>query len=210
MNNIEEITLYAKSFYESDNSGHGFDHIERVLDYAKKIYDKESGDWNIIFLSVLFHDIHRMMSNEKSRYVTPKESLDKVRNILLTININKEETDKILYNIEHHEEKEIQSNNLELTILKEADILDSLGEVGLNRCLKYCKDKNIPVVNYDYSLDCEEYIPDVHPISTCHYIYRTMIPNANFINTEIGKELAKTNTKVLKDFLIKYYNNINF
>jgi hypothetical protein len=36
-------------------------------------------------------------------------------------------------------------------------------------------DYNIPITNKEYPLDTSEYIPDINPISTCHYIYNTMI-----------------------------------
>lgn len=207
MKDQESLIEYAKTFYMEDNSGHGFDHIERVLENAKVIHDKEGGDWDIIFLSVLFHDIHRVLSNEKKRYVAPEESLIAVEKILKPIDIDKQTIDKVLYIVGNHEKKSNRSDCLELNIVKDSDIVDSLGEIGLRRTLRYCENKKIPVVDKSYPLDSKQYIPDINPISTCHYVYRTMIPNIQFLSTKTGKQLAKKKALPLQRFLSKYYPN---
>lgn len=35
----------------------------------------------------------------------------------------------------------------------------------------------------------------------CHYIYRTMIPNAKNLYTKTAKEIAKDKIKILEDFI---------
>ena len=98
--------------------------------------------------------------------------------------------------------------SLETLIIQDADILDAIGEIGLKRTLTYCKTHNIPISS-SKPLNCQEYIPDINPISTCHYIYRTMIPNVNNLYTKTAKEMAKNKVKILKDFIAKNYSQQN-
>ena len=106
--------------------------------------------------------------------------------------------------MEFHDEKNSDKEfGLEIKIIQDADVLDALGKRGLKRTLTYCKNKGIPVVNKEYSLDCKEYIPDINPISTCHYIYRTMIPNGKRVHTGTARKMINNKIKVLENFINK-------
>lgn len=202
----EEIILLKekiKKMFLDETSGHDIEHLENVLNYALQIQKEEGGDIDIIIYSAYLHDIHRLMANKASgKYVTPQESLPMVNKILLDLKVEKQKIDRILKCIEHHEEKGKRNKfDLETQILQDADVLDAVGKRGLERTLKYCKTYKIPLTNYDFDLDCREYIPDINPISTCHYVYRTMIPQGRNLNTKTGEKLAKDNILDLYDFL---------
>lgn len=199
---MDKFYIRAKQLYDNENTGHDFSHIERVLNFARIIQKKEGGDEFVIYISCLFHDVHRIMSNREGRFVSAKESIPEVKTVLKEFDLKEDVLNKILYVIEHHDDKFSDDNMmLELKIVQDADILDALGKVGLERTLKYCKNKNIPLTNEKYPLDSSEYIPDINPISTSHYVYRTMIPQSKVLHTNTGKELGKDEVKVLEDFL---------
>ena len=199
---MDKFYLRAKELYENENTGHDFSHIERVLNFARMIQEKEGGDEFIIYISCLFHDVHRILSNKEGKFISAKESIEEVKKILKEFDLQVNELNKILYVIEHHDDKIDDENMmLELKIVQDADILDALGKVGLERTLKYCKNKNIPLTNKKYPLDSIEYIPDINPLSTTHYVYRTMIPQANVLHTNMGKQLGKDEVKILEEFL---------
>lgn len=198
----------AKKIYQNENSGHDFSHVKRVLSFARKIQQVEGGDEFVIYVSVLFHDVHRVLSNQENRFVDAKEAMGKVTEILSEFDIEKDKLEKILYVIENHDDKVSDDKMmLELKVVQDADILDALGKIGLKRTLRYCKNKNIPISDNKYSLDCKEYIPDVNPISTTHYVYRTMIPQKEILHTETAKRLTKNGIGVLEKFLSKNVNN---
>ena len=142
------------------------------------------------------------MSNEANKYVIPSESLEVVEAILNRCEIIKEKTPKILEVVKYHEDKnEKLEVEIECKIIQDADALDAIGKIGLKRTLNYCRSKNVPISNNDYSLDCQEYIPNINPISTCHYICRTMIPNSKNLHTSTAKDLAKGKIKILERFV---------
>lgn len=200
----------AKEIYSGETSGHDISHIKRCLNFAKLIQKIEGGNIFVLTIATIFHDVHRVMSNKQCKFVPPEESIPYVKSILEEFNLNEKDLKDILYLIEQHDNKHISKNiPLELKILQDADILDALGKIGLNRTLTYCKNKNIPIFNKNYSLDCEEYIPNIFPISTTHYVYRTMIPQLKLLKTETGKKLAKKQVKPLQNFVntnIKKYD----
>ena len=199
---IHKIKKIIKKKFKGENSGHDYKHLKRVYKYALKIQKAEGGDKYIISIAALVHDIHRIMSNKENRFVFPRESLKEVEEILIMSGVDKDKIPMILEVVEFHDEKcSDKEFNLETKIIQDADVLDALGKRGLKRTLTYCKDKGIPVVDKKYDLDSEKYIPDVNPISTCHYIYRTMIPNGKRVHTMAAKKMIKNKIKVLEKFI---------
>lgn len=201
--NIILLKEKVNELFLDETSGHDIEHLENVLNYALQIQKIEGGDKDIIIYSAYLHDIHRLMANKTNgKYVTPKESLPTIYNILLDLKVDNDKIEKILKCIENHEEKDTKNTfDLETQILQDADVLDALGKRGLERTLKYCKTYKIPLTNFNYELDCKEYVPDINPISTCHYVYRTMIPQAKNLNTKTAKNLAKDKIQELYKFI---------
>ena len=209
METFLDITKRVKQkiyqLFKEEKSGHDINHLERVLKNAIKIQKEEGGDLFVIEVSALLHDIHRLMSNQQKRYVPPEESLGVVEQILADCDIDYNKQIKILDIIKNHENKQNKNFSLETLIIQDADALDAIGEIGLERTLKYCKFHNIPITDNSKSLDCDEYIPDINPISTCHYIYRTMIPNAKNLYTKTAQILAKEEIEILEEFIKNNY-----
>lgn len=206
---MDDIFKLVKSkiieYFKDEDTGHDIGHLERVLSFAENIQKAEGGDLFIIRISAMVHDIHRILSNKYGRYVTAPESLGDVKTILLDCGISGDNLDRILEIVKYHDNKEIKDLPLEALIIQDADALDALGKIGLERTLKYCKKHNIPIANTAYSLDCEEYIPNINPISTCHYVYRTMIENGKNLTTKTALKLAEKEMQVLYDFIKENY-----
>lgn len=200
----KELKKEAKKNYFKEKSGHDFSHIRRCLKYANKILKRDGGDEFIVKTAILFHDMHRVMQSKQGKFVHPAESIENVRNILGKYNINDDNLNEILFIIANHESKEMESDNLNFNIVRDSDILDALGKRGLIRTRKYCYENLIPVYDSDFSLNTKVYIPDINPISCVHYVYRTMIGNAEYINTKTAKILAINKLKPLKKFVNKY------
>lgn len=203
--NIKLIYNQIEILFLDENTGHDMGHLKRVYEYAKEIQSKEGGDEYVILISALVHDLHRLMANKTSEYVYPKDSLGVVKNILIDCKVDKNKVEQILNVVKYHENKNLQGLPLEIQIVQDADILDAIGEIGLERTIKYSKANNIPITNHSFPLDCKEYIPDINPISTCHYIYRTMIPNYNNLHTKTAKNLAVGKIELLKNFVKENY-----
>ena len=197
---IARLNKKLVELFENENSGHDITHLNRVYEYATKIQKHEGGDLYVIAISALIHDLHRLMSNEQKHYVAPENSLELAKQILLDCDVDSTKLEHILEVVKYHDNKENKNFSLETLIIQDADALDAVGEIGIQRTVTFCKTHNIPLTS-SKPLDCPEYIPEINPISACHYIYRTMIPNANNFYTKTACELAKDKVKYLEDFV---------
>ena len=194
-----------KKLFINENTGHDISHLERVRDIAMEIQKIEGGDKYIIETAALVHDIHRLMSNELGTFVPAKDSLSVVEKILTDCNVDKTKLPSILEVVKFHDDKSNKNLPLETLIIQDADVIDALGEVGLKRTLTFCKTHNIPISNTNYPLDCKEYVPNTNPISTCHYVYRTMIPEGKNLYTNTAKNIVYNKIEVLEKFIKENY-----
>ena len=182
----------AREIYQDEKSGHDFSHIERVISSCKEILKETDCDEEVVIVSALFHDLHRVLSNKEGRFISAEEAMPYVREVISGLDLTDDVRNRVLYVIQEHDNKKYRGEKpIELQIVQDADILDSLGQVGLSRTLTYCKRYDIPLVDKNFMLDCEEYIPDVNPISTLHYIWRTMIPNYDLLHTDKAKKMGR-------------------
>src|SRR6266481_5055881 len=76
--------------FRGESSGHDLDHLKRVYNLARHIQEKEGGNEMVIGISAFVHDLHRLMQNERGKFVSPKDSLPEVENLLRRIDFPKE------------------------------------------------------------------------------------------------------------------------
>jgi HD superfamily phosphodiesterase len=124
------------------DSSHSIDHIYRVLNYLLDIVSEselyETLNLSILIYSVIFHDVNdHKYSND----------ID-IRSFLVDY-LDTASVDKILYIIDNVsfskqvkvELEQVKEPDVYLDIVRDADRLDALGKVGIQRCEEYTKSK---------------------------------------------------------------------
>lgn len=206
---IEIIKPYIIDLFKDDSSGHDISHLIRTMNIAINICDKENGDKLIVGISAFMHDIHRIMQNETGKFISPKESLSKVREILGNIDLSEDIVNKICYCIEYHESYNWNGNNvsdINTLILQDADNLDAIGAIGIGRTFSYggahsvlMYDEETPLNNdKDYSENNGD------DPSTIHHFYHKLFNLANNMNTKTAKEQAIERTEFMKMFVNEF------
>lgn len=131
---IKKLRPFVIELFKKDSSGHDISHLERTMNTALYLQEKEGGDRIVVGIAAFLHDVHRIMQNETGSFVSPKDSLDAVKNILSNIDLTQDQIDKICYCIEYHEQYNWNGNNvndLNTLILQDADNLDAIGAIGI-------------------------------------------------------------------------------
>lgn len=206
---IDSLRTKVKEYFDKDASGHNIDHLERTLKYAMYLQSKEGGDIVVIGVSAFIHDIHRILSTEQKRFVSPKDSLPVVSEFLKDLDITESQKEHILYAIEHHEEyafgkESVTVEDIESKILQDADNLDAIGAIGIVRTFKYGMAHN--VIDYDPSVPLyqNEYSESKEDASTIHHINNKLLRLGQYMNTATAKELANKKTDLMKNFMQLY------
>lgn len=211
---IEIIKPYIIEIFKDDSSGHDISHLTRTMNIALNICEKEDGDKLIVGISAFMHDIHRIMQNVSGKFVSPKESLHKVREILNHTDLSQDKIDKICFCIEYHEEYNWNGNNvddLNTLILQDADNLDALGAIGIARAFLYDGAHNIKMYDENIPLNIEESYSEFNgnDPSTIHHFYHKLFKLKDNMNTKAAKEIAIKRTDIMKDFVKEFLREWN-
>ena len=213
-NHIEQLKPYVEELFKKDSSGHDISHLIRTMNTALYLQEKEGGDRIIIGIAAFLHDIHRIMQNESGKFVSPKDSIPKIKNILSNIDLDEEQINKICYAIEHHEEYNWNGNNvadINTLILQDADNLDAIGAIGVGRTFSYGGSHN--VVMYDENVPLNEENDysesDRNDPSTIHHFYHKLFKLGKNMNTKTARELAINRTKFMRDFVKEFLDEWN-
>ena len=211
---IEELKPYVIKIFNKDSSGHDISHLIRTMNTALYLQEKEGGDRIIIGISAFLHDVHRIMQNECGSFVSPKESIPKIKKILSNIDLTEDQVNKICYCIEYHEEYNWNGNNVDdinTLILQDADNLDAIGAIGLGRAFCYSALHNVVMYDESIPLNEEDNYSEINSKdpSTIHHCYHKLFKLGDNMNTETAKQLAKERTVFMKEFVKEFLNEWN-
>jgi len=203
---ISDVENDVKILMSGDNTGHGFEHIQRVFDTAIEIAKKENASIEIVGLAALLHDVddYKLFGQESA------DNLVNARNIMNKYNIDdvvKNKVCEIIASMGYANAiKGIRPKTLEGKIVSDADMLDAIGACGIIRCLTYalarCEtvvfDKNIfPDVN----MSAEEYKKTNRKSDNfVNHFFEKLLKLKNMMFTQSGKDEAEKRHKIMMDF----------
>lgn len=211
---IQIIKPYIMELFKNDSSGHDISHLTRTMNIALNICEKENGDKLIVGISAFMHDIHRIMQNETGKFVSPKDSLPKVKEILKNTDLTDEIIDKICYCIEYHEEYNWNGKNVDdinTLILQDADNLDAIGAIGIGRTFAYGGAHNVLMYDEEVSLNMDENYSEFNgnDPSTIHHFYHKLFKLKDNMNTKTAKEQAIMRTEYMENFVKEFLDEWN-
>jgi len=210
---IKKLRPFVIELFKKDSSGHDISHLERTMNTALYLQEKEGGDRVVIGIAAFLHDIHRIMQNENGKFVSPKDSLLKVKEILSNTDLSKEEIDKICYCIEYHEEYNWNGNNvddLNTLILQDADNLDAIGAIGIARTFTYGATHNIPFYNEEIPLNTNnDFCENKNSLSSIHHFYHKLFKLKENMNTATAKKIAIERTEFMEKYVCEFMEEWN-
>lgn len=204
---MKNISIYAEKIFENDKSGHGIDHINRVISISKRLWSYEGGDLNkIIAIGWLHETLDYKFVSENN------QEKEKVLNLLME-NFSKKESEEMLFEIENISYKggfSFPLKTLEGKIIQDADRLDSIGAIGIARAFYYAghfgeEMHNTTKVPQAFTMESEykKYIKGVEG-TTINHFYEKLLKVKKMMNTKSGMKEAKERDKYLKKFLERF------
>lgn len=211
---IKELRPFVVELFRKDSSGHDISHLERTMNTALYLQEKEGGDRIVIGISAFLHDVHRIIQNETGVFVSPKDSLETVKNILSNIELTQEQIEKICYCIEFHEQYNWNGNNvndLNTLILQDADNLDAIGAIGIGRNFYYGGAHNLKMYDDKIPLNENDDYAESNGgnESTIHHFYHKLFKLGNNMNTKTAKNMADRRIEYMREFVKEFLNEWN-
>ena len=138
----ERVYKQVSKLLSKDNSGHGMDHIDRVLNLSLKFAEKEQADKEIVSLIALLHDVddHKLFGLENSK------ELSNAKIIINNCGIEEKTKNVVLNELKNIGYSKLlagyRPQTLEGKIVSDADMCDALGATGIIRIHKYTLKNN--------------------------------------------------------------------
>jgi uncharacterized protein len=207
---IEATEAFVKNELGKDSSGHDWHHIDRVRKNARLIWSKEQkGDWFIIEMAALLHDIPDEKLNE-----TEEAGLAKLDSFLSGLELESNIANLIkdcIETVSFKGGREIELNSIEAEIVQDADRLDALGAIGIARTFAYGGKKGHPIfapgISVREEMSLEEY--RTGNSSSINHFYEKLLKLKDKMNTEQAKKLAEERHAFMESFLEQFYSEWN-
>lgn len=209
---IEEVKSQVSLLLENDKSGHGMDHINRVLDLSLRFALEENANLEIVSLIALLHDVddYKLFGMDSASNLTNAGAI--MNHCGINSDIQKEVFSALRCIGYSKRLKGFVPSTIEGMVVSDADMYDALGANGILRVYTYTLkngdtffDKNIfPKEEMDY----DEYIKNNANTGVCH-MFEKILKLRGIMLTESGKMEAEIREKIVIDFLYQLFREEN-
>ena len=200
-----EIEEWAQQKLDECEAGHDWWHIIRVRNNAKTIYQQEGGDWDVVLLSVLLHDV------ADTKFFDEFEALMMIEQKLTELQIEKNTIDQVLLIIQNlsfsKQWSEGEYTSKELQVVQDADRLDAMGAIGIARAFSYGGHKGRDFYNPDIAPQTynsvEAYRNSNSP--TINHFYEKLLLLKKQMNTKTGQLMAEDRHRYMEQYLDQFF-----
>ena len=208
---MDRVLKNVKNLLESDQSGHGIDHVERVLELSLRFCENENANKEVVTLIALLHDVddYKLFGKENA------ESLHNANKILELCNVDESIKKHVLDEIKRigysKALKGIRPCTIEGKIVSDADMCDASGAHGLLRCYAYSMKINQPFFNAQL-FPIEDMTQEKY--TTCdstsvNHMFEKLLKLKDLMLTPSGKEETIKRHEIIVSFLRHYFEEEN-
>ncbi|CAH6875193.1 HD domain-containing protein [Vibrio chagasii] len=195
----DQLLEFAQQEMTQD-AAHDISHIKRVVKTAKALCDQEQAKLEVVLPAAYLHDCFTFPKNHPDRAQSSTMAADKAISFLKSIDYPTSYLDEIHHAIVTHSySANITPETLEAQIVQDADRLDSLGAIGIARCLYVGQSFNAELYNHEDPFAEHRDLDDKH-YSVDHF-YVKLFKLAETMNTESAKLEANKRTDYMRGFL---------
>jgi uncharacterized protein len=206
---LEKVKSEVKKILESDKSGHGLDHIERVCRLAWHFAQEENADPIKTALIALLHDV----DDYKIVGMDASFQLANARHILKEANADEALANEVLSELERigysKALKGMRPQSLEGKIVSDADMCDALGVHGVLRTFMYSQKTGFPFFDANTfpieHMDYEQYT-NHSAASSVNHLFEKVLLLKDFMLTPSGKKEAQKRHEIVVEMLKHYFD----
>lgn len=209
---MKQIQKQVANLLSKDKSGHGMDHIDRVLRLSLRFAKKEGADEGIVALIALLHDVddYKLFGNENA------QNLTNAKEVMRKAQVSDIVQKQVLLSLECIGYSKLLNGNrpktIEGKVVSDADMCDALGANGILRVYAYSIKNNKPFFNRDVfpieDITANDYTRRCADSSVCH-IFEKILKLKNLMLTKAGKEEAQSRHQITVDFIRHLFEEYN-
>jgi uncharacterized protein len=195
----EVFESYLRAGGDTDPA-HGLDHVRRVVANALLLAAAEGVGLEVVLPAAWLHDCVVVSKDSPNRSTAAALAARTARQWLQNSGYDPVHLDGIAHAIEAHSfTAGIAPRSIEAKIVQDADRLDSLGAIGIARCLMLGGSLGHPLYDVEDPF-CEARAPD-DAVSTIDHFYTKLLLLADSMQTEAGQREAQRRTEFMLAYL---------
>lgn len=202
---IKELTVFERQRLGKDQSGHGSDHVQRVVDLARHILTTEpAADEFTVLAAALLHDTYddKLFADQEAAKTVVQKKLQELQVPMAKQNA----IFYIIDNMSWSQEYFGQAQPLDLNgqIVQDADRLDAIGAMGTARVIQYGVKKGHPL--FDATMpprdlkDKAAYRSDAGETVINHF-YEKLFLIKDYLKTTEGQRIGMHRDQLMHDFV---------
>jgi len=203
---IKKTEEFVKLKLASESTGHDWWHAVRVINSAKRIHENEGGDWLIIELTLLLHDVgdRKVIQQDNDNYTIAE-------NFLTELQVDQSLINRIMSIIKTMSysksfDKTKKDDSTEFYIVQDADRLDAMGAIGIGRTFAFGGSRGKLLYDPDYSVSAftssEEYKKSTS--STLHHFDEKLFLLKDSLHTETARTIAVERDAFMHQFVDQF------
>ena len=182
------------------DAAHDLSHIKRVVKNCSYLTDIEQADAAITLPAAWLHDCVAVAKDSPHRAMGSRLAADAAVEFLAGLDYSEERLTAIHHAIEAHSfSAGIAPRSLEARVVQDADRLDSLGAIGIARCLLVGGHLGRPLFDPDDPF-CDQREPN-DALYTIDHFYAKLFKLPETMQTEAGREVAARRARLMRDYL---------
>ena len=201
--NLEQLQRQCIGFLGKSapaDAAHDLSHVKRVAKNCAYLTEIENADSLVTLPSAWLHDCVAVAKDSPLRSRGSRLAADAATGFLTEIGYPEERLPEVYHAIEAHSfTAAIPVRSLEARVVQDADRLDSLGAIGIARCLLVGGHLNRPLCD---PLDpfCDSREPD-DSIYTIDHFYTKLFKLPDTMQTEAGRGEAHRRAALMQEYL---------
>jgi uncharacterized protein len=182
------------------DSAHDISHVKRVVKNCSYLADIEQANSSITVPAAWLHDCVAVAKDSPLRSQGSRLAADAAVEFLSEIGYPQTQLDDVYHAIEAHSyTAAIPTRTLEAQVVQDADRLDSLGAIGIARCLLVGGHLNRPLCDATDPF-CDNRDPD-DSLYTIDHFYNKLFKLPDTMQTEAGRAEAHRRADLMRSYL---------
>lgn len=206
---MDEITNDVSTLLSADKSGHGMEHVNRLLGLALSFSQDEDVDKEVVRLAVLLHDVddYKLFGQKYA------DELINAHKILEKYDVDEKTKTAVLdiiSSIGYNKYLEgVRPKTVEGMIVSDADMCDAIGAIGIVRTHAYALSKgneffDKSILPADPSTSASNYRASKKSHSVQHFFDKLLII-PSILMTEPGRVEGEKRSVIMRDFLCQLF-----
>lgn len=201
--NLDRLQKSCRDFLSKAlpaDAAHDMNHVKRVVKNSLYLTEFEEANIEVTLPSAWLHDCVAVAKNSPMRSEGSRLAAEAATALLAEISYPEDLLPEVYHAIEAHSfSAAIMPRSLEAKVVQDADRLDSLGAIGIARCLLVGGKLNLQLLSQDDPF-CEQREPDDSQFTVDHF-YAKLFKLPDTMKTEAGKAEAQRRAKLMQRYL---------